>query len=213
MWDLNEKWILWLLLQLIRNSEQTSTYPGRGGRDGVGNGSFQRRFKGVIEVNGFPTAVFLKKMDAGTSSWVLCVQVVILCQTRFQSAMTVLLPPPLPYGIKVYNRGKEMRTAVGGKSPALSSPLKCVSSPLGGCCEVPWATSRTSQAVLAGMPAESARQLCGPCGARDPISRVRCLACLIQAVAYNGHGCLVWPCTECHSDVSPHLPNTFSYLL
>lgn len=46
----------------------------------------------------------------------------VLCQNLLQSAIIVGLGPSLLCRIKVGNRGKEMRTVVERKSPALSSP-------------------------------------------------------------------------------------------
>lgn len=88
----------------------------------------------------------------------------------------VLHSMSVPHDVKEY-KSKETKAAM----PLSLFPLKCVFCLLCRCHEVLWTTAHTSgfQPVSAGTP--------------FPGYRVRCVACLIQAITLDNCSHLVWP--------------------
>lgn len=170
-----------------------------------------KRGEGGLGNGDFPKTIFLKKM-LSTSSCVCCrlwSRVKLYFSLQQQSSSL----HPFCIGWK-YVMGQRNRKWGMGKGRAL------LFLPLEMCF---FTSEWVSQGAFNRHPdvwgsvsrdtCPERRWLHGAHGIWDPIAKVRCLACLIEAVACNGHCCPIWSCAECHSDASLHLSNTFSYLL
>lgn len=110
--------------------------------------------------------------------------------------------------------GQEMRSGVERKSPALSAPwnvfLLLYERGVTRCLEQ--SPSCPRQCRQGHLPRVEVAPW-GSWGMGTPLPGGQCLAGLTEAVACDGHCCLIWSCAECHADVPVHLSNTSSYLL
>lgn len=172
------------------------SYPGKGGEGGLGNESFQRGFRDLIKVNGFPKPLFLKRM-LSTSS---CVSRLWSCvKLFFRLWQQSSFAPSLLCWVKVWNGAKKWEVGWKGRA-LLFLPLEMCSFT---------SVKEESQSALSSHP-----------HVRGSVSRGTCPE---WRWLHGAHG--LWGphcqgdtscwfyCAECHSDVPLHLSNTSSYLL